>query len=253
MNLLKFSPANAKLKKLYNVKKLQKYLKGGRKIYSLDLLSGHTCPGAKECLSKVVVTEDGRRIKDGVETKFRCFSASQEALLGVVYNLRQHNLNLLKQCKTYAEMQQLIEQSFPKNAGIVRLHVAGDFFNQSYMFAWIQVAKNHPKTLFYGYTKSLPYWIKFRSIIPNNFVLTASYGGRYDNLIDMYGFRNAKVVFHPDEAKKLKLDIDHDDSHAALHGKSFALLIHGTMPKGSDSSKAIQLLRKSGIKYSYTR
>jgi hypothetical protein len=46
------------------------------------------------------------------------------------------------------------------------------------------------------------------------------------------------------------MEVDHDDSHAAMPGPSFALLIHGIQPKGSDAGKAVRALRGNG---SYSR
>ena len=43
--MLYFSEANAKIETLGKYLGLDK----GEKIYSLDLLSGYTCPGAKDC------------------------------------------------------------------------------------------------------------------------------------------------------------------------------------------------------------
>ena len=89
----------------------------------------------------------------------------------------------------------------------------------------------------------------------DNFVLTASYGGRDDHLIDdpTFNLRSAKVVFSEAEAEKLGLEIDHDDSHAArpsMRDKDFALLIHGTQPKGSEAATALKELKGKG---SYSR
>ena len=71
--------ANAKIEALKQVPELAEYLKDKRKVYSLDLLSGYSCPFAEKCLSKAVVQDNGKRkIKDGLKTEFRCFSASQE-------------------------------------------------------------------------------------------------------------------------------------------------------------------------------
>ena len=53
LETLQFSDANAKLEKLYQIPELQVWLADGRKVYSLDLLSGWSCPFAKDCLSKV--------------------------------------------------------------------------------------------------------------------------------------------------------------------------------------------------------
>jgi hypothetical protein len=63
-----------------------------------------------------------------------------------------------------------------------------------------------------------------------NFVLTASFGGRYDNLIEQHKLKYAKVVYSVEQAKELNLAIDHDDTHAYLTNESFALLLHGTQP-----------------------
>jgi|TARA_R110002049_G_scaffold125465_1_gene281137 hypothetical protein len=253
--MLKFSKANAKTEALKKVPELAEYLKDKKKIYSLDLLSGYSCPYAKACLSKAVVQSDGRRkIKDGVNNEFRCFSASQEVQYTNVFNLRKHNFDLLRQSKN---KDLLLMNSLPKNAGIVRIHVAGDFFNSEYMWAWWLTASENPNTLFYAYTKSLRYWLDVVNEMPilDNFILTASYGGRDDYLIDdpTFNFRSAKVVFSEAEAEKLGLEIDHDDSHAArpsLRNQDFALLIHGTQPKGSEAATALKELKGKG---SYSR
>ena len=111
----------------------------------------------------------------------------------------------------------------------------------------------HTDRLFYAYTKSLTYWLKYREWIDqlDNFVLTASYGGRNDDMIAEHNLRSAKVVFSETEAGEL--EIDHDDSHAArpsLKHQDFALLIHGTQPKGSEASEALKALKGKG---SYSR
>jgi len=253
--MLKFSKANAKTQALANDAELAEYLQGNRKIYSLDLLSGWSCPHAKDCLSKAIVQDNGKRkIKDGKDTQFRCFSASQEVQYTNVYNSRKHNFDLLRNLH-FEDMVELINGSLPKNAGIVRIHVAGDFFSQQYLDAWYIVALRNPKILFYAYTKSLRFWVGGVTEMPilHNFVLTASYGGRDDHMIDEFNLRSAKVVFSEAEAAELGLEIDHDDSHAAkpsLRDQSFALLIHGTQPAGSEASTALKKLKGKG---SYSR
>ena len=252
--MLKWSPANAKTHALAMIPTLQSYLQNKRKIYSLDLLSGWSCPMAVNCLSKVV---DGK-IVDGKFTKFRCFSASQEVVYPNVFRSREHNFNLLRSCKSSMDMVKLILDSMPKNLGICRIHVGGDMFNAKYMLAWASVAELNPDRLFYAYTKSLPYWLKFRDYFNSlpNFILTASYGGRHDSLIPQHNLRSAIVVYSESQAASLGLEIDHDDSHAAdpnKKGKDFALLIHGTQPAGSEAASALQLLRKNKVKHSYNR
>ena len=252
--MLKFSKANAKTQALANDAELAEYLTDKRKIYSLDLLSGYSCPYAEKCLSKAVVQDNGKRkIKDGKFTEFRCFSASQEVQYTNVYNSRKHNFDLLRNLH-HNDMFYMIDDSLPKDAGIVRIHVAGDFFNEEYMHAWYAVALNNPNTLFYAYTKSLRFWLSVNEFpILHNIVLTASYGGRDDHMIDQFNLRSAKVVFSEAEAEELGLAIDHDDTHAAkpsLRDESFALLIHGTQPAGSEAATALKQLKGKG---SYSR
>ena len=258
--MLRFSNANTKLKELYKVEALAEWLKFGRwdrkaKVYSLDLLSGWSCPFAKDCKSKVYetgeLTEKGNKqtyLQDGKDTIFRCFSASQEVLLPNVYNKRKANYELLKACESVEEMADLLDMSMPIDAGIVRQHVGGDFFNDRYFLAWLELASRHPDTLFYAYTKSLSFWVKHMDKVNslNNVVLTASRGGYQDHLIEKHNLRESVVVYSEQEAADMGLEIDHNDSHAALNGGNFALLIHGVQPKGSEAGKAVRELKGVG-------
>jgi hypothetical protein len=255
---MKYSNANSKLKKLYKLAKttLAKWLdrkidRAMAKVYSFDILSGVDCPFAFLCKSKAEVQEDGsRRIKDGPNTEFRCFSASQEVLFTNVYNSRKKNhddIHALPDCNAMADA---LLAALPADAGVVRIHVSGDFFNPEYFKAWMIVASCRPEILFYAYTKSLQYWVDHRSMVPDNMVLTASRGGRDDDMIEQHGLRSAKVVFSVAEAESLGLEIDNDDSHAsnpAIRDQDFALLIHGVQPKGSEAANALKILKKEEV------
>ena len=236
--MLKFSKGNAKLD-------------GNKKtIYTFSIPAGWTCPQAFECKSRVVIVEDRRTIKDGPHTKFRCFAASQEVLFTNTHAQRQFNLLALRAAKGVQAKFDLINSSLPSRAEYIRAHVSGDFFSQQYFDAWLGVALANPDKLFYAYTKSLNYWVERLDKIPSNLVLTASYGGRMDSLIDEHNLRSAKVVFSNEEADLAGLVIDHDDSLAMSNGPSFALLIHGTQPKGSDAAKAWQEVKTTQGGYS---
>lgn len=256
--MLKWSQANAKTEELKNVPELAVWLKEYPQVWSLDLLSGHTCPYAKECLSKVEIIAGKRTVVDGKHTKFRCFSASQEALFPNVYNLRKHNTDLLRAAKGIDGKFALLNESLPKKVGITRIHVGGDFFNQDYFDAWVKLAETHQDRLFYFYTKSLPFWLTYEWL-PSNMVGTASRGGYKDKLIDQYKLREAIVMADPvivqaimdsgDHDNYDGLAIDHNDAHAAVpewSDDSFYLLIHGKQPAGSDAGKAKSILKGVG-------
>src|SRR6187402_767742 len=209
-------------------------LQAGQWIFSLP--AGHTCPGAQDCLARV--NRHTGKLTDGPNAEFRCFSASAEAVYRGARELRWQNLDALQLAKTPTAMTTLLLNSLPDSATLVRIHVSGDFFSLPYFDAWIAVANARPSVVFYAYTKSLHYWIERKDSIPSNLRLVASYGGKYDHLIAEHNLRFARVVYSRYEARKLKLAIDHDDSHAFKGNKSFALLIHGTQPKGSRGSKS---------------
>lgn len=228
---LKFGKGNAKLSK---------------DIATFSIPAGHSCPFAYECEAKADRTTG--KIKDGKHQTFRCFAASQEALYPTVRNSRWHNFDLLRKIKTKQGMIDLIEASLPKKATMVRVHVSGDFFSQMYFDAWMDVAANHPDIKFYAYTKSIPYWLERRNIIPKNFNLTSSKGGSKDGMISLNNLKYAEVLFSEEQAAEMKLEIDHDDSHAYNGKKSFGLLVHGTQKKGTKAAVALSDLRKKGIK-----
>jgi len=233
--MLYFSKANTKLKRL------EKVIKG--KVYSFDLLSGHTCPFAKDCKSMAIVQSDGRlKVCDGPNTVFRCFSATQEAMWKCVFDKRAMNTKICQSAKTIAQLVDALSEALPMDAKAIRLHVAGDFFNKDYLTAWCYVAENFPDIRFYGYTKCIPFVIALRHIIPDNMKLVLSSGGTADKDISIakaYGFYEAIVVYYEKQAEALSLEIDHNDYHAYEPTKDFALLIHGTQPKNTLAGKAV--------------
>jgi hypothetical protein len=246
--MLRFSAANAKTKELTN-SSVKDWLIG-RKAYSLDLISGWTCPQAKECLSKVKIVDGKKKIVDGPDTLFRCFSASQEVLYPAVYNLRKHNFDTLRELKSCVRIAERILVDLPQTAGIIRIHVGGDMFSYEYFKAWTIVANAKPDVLFYFYTKSLHFWLKYLKEfgpLPENLVGTASRGGKLDHLIKEHNLREARVIFSMEEANGQPVDFtDEWAANPKTKDTSFCLLLHGTMPSGSEAAKAWQKIKKSG-------
>ena len=233
-NLLKFGNPNDKLKKM--VKRL------GVTLKTFTLPAGHTCPGAKDCLSRADRVTG--KIKDGPDTEFRCFAASAEAVYPSLRNMVWHNFELIKDALKNGvdDLANLSCESLPKKYDVLRVHVGGDYFSEKYLQAWIEVAKRNPDKVFYSYSKSLHFMKKYA--LPSNLVLTASRGGKYDELIDLHGWKEALVVYSKQEAIDKGLEIDHDDSHAAYGDDNFALLLHGVQPKGSAAGEALKQIKK---------
>jgi len=233
--MLKFSKGNAKLSK---------------QTLIFNLPAGRTCPGALYCKSFAVIGENGKRhIMDTPQTQFRCFAASSEVQYDTVFNNRLENLQTIVEYLSISvdhaanQLNVALQHYRTKNTQLIRIHESGDFFSSEYLQTWIRVAQMNPELKFYCYSKSLEFFLNIE--LPENFYLTASYGGKFDYLIDESFFsRYAKVFMNDEEAENAGLEVDHDDSHC-FGNKPFALLVHGTQPKGSTWGAAIRQRRKN--------
>ena len=208
-----------------------------------DLPAGHTCKYAKDCRSKA--DRKTGKITDSEGMTFRCFAASGESAFPPVRAMRWRNFDIIR--KSNDMVQTILDGIYYNNVQrmpVFRIHSSGDFFSQEYFDAWISIALTFPNTRFYAYTKALPFWVERLEYIPENFMLNASKGGTHDHLIDEYGLKCAEVVLTVEEAKTKGLEIDIDDKIAAFGKNSFALLIHGTQPAGSEQMKAVTKIRK---------
>ena len=180
-------------------------------VYEWNMPSGHTCPSAKECLVKV----DRKTGKFNNKSKaYRCYSAMTERFPAV----REHRW------KNFDFIKSGGIPTIPKKAEHIRIHASGDFYSQSYFDMWVQLAKGNPDIEFWAYTKSLKFWINRLNDIPSNFTITASRGGRYDELIDEYNLKNTTIVKTEEEANQLGLPIDTNDDLARQPNINFALV-----------------------------
>jgi hypothetical protein len=237
-------------------------------FFSFSLPAGWTCQGASQCLARA--DRITGKLTEGKHCQFRCFAASAEWQTAV-RKLRWNNLDALKALKSKEEMAKalirMIATKVPRYArSVFRIHVSGDFFNETYFQAWIAVANYFPNTLFYGYSKSLSIWAKYKKNMPKNLRLVASFGSRFDNLINKNKLRFSVVVKSEEEAANYKLSknwqdklgrktgikIDHDDSLLFAGKEPFALLVHGTQRPGSVYSEALKKLGGKSGKSSYT-
>ena len=234
MNLLKLSKGNAKL---------------SNDTLILSISAGITCPGSNNCKAWVTLKDDKRVLNRGSESMFTCFAASEELRYPNVFKSRKYNYNLINSYvvkKDINGLTHLINESIQakkKNINKFRIHESGDFFNIIYLKAFINVARLNKDIKFYCYSKSLDLFMKV--FLPNNFYMVASYGSKFDYLIDQgYFTKYSKVVFSEEEAKKLNLKIDKDDS-LCFGNKPFALLLHGMQEKGSKAGEALKLINRN--------
>ena len=238
-NLFKFGVNNTKLKNTITFSKS----------------SGLTCPGANKCKAYADINAQGKRsVKRFKDTEFTCYSATLEALYPSLYNLTRHNTSLLNEYIKKDDFNGLVEcfnvslnKKRSKNINLVRWNQSGDIYSRFELEALKKVCELNKDLMFYFYSKNLILYPSNRSI-PNNMKITASYGGKYDYLIDRgYFKRFSKVVFSTNEAKILNLPIDVDDTHAYQDkgANGFALLLHGTQEKNTRASEALKEIKRN--------
>jgi hypothetical protein len=179
-------------------------------VYEYNLPTGTTCPFAMEC--KVVVDKVTGKF-DVTKGQYRCYASSAERF-PAVRNHRHNNFDFVKNGGIPV---------IPKGCKSIRIHSSGDFFNQSYFDMWLKLAEENPSVEMWAYTKSLKYWINRLNDIPKNLILTASYGGKADDLIERFNLKNVKVYAEIEEVPTNR-PIDTNDNYARTPNVNFALL-----------------------------
>lgn len=86
---------------------------------------------------------------------------------------------------------------------------------------WLEIARENPEVEMWAYTKSLNYWVNRISSIPSNLTLTASYGGKHDNLIKKYNLKHAIVT---KDSTLTDMPYDTNDDMARIPNQAFYLL-----------------------------
>lgn len=101
----------------------------------------------------------------------------------------------------------------------IRIHSSGDFYSKDYLNKWIAIANNNPNVVFYCYTKSIPLFIK--TVLPENFRVVYSLGGKYDYLIKEHNLRSCETVNY---YSSLADSSDDDDSMIIFSNRNIELI-----------------------------
>lgn len=179
-------------------------------VYEWNLPTGTTCPFALECKVTVDRLTGKFNIKRG---QYKCYAASPERFPAV----REHRW------KNFEFVKGGGIPTIPDDCKSIRIHASGDFFNQDYFDMWIKLANENSKIEFWAYTKSIQYWVNRLGQIPDNFTLTASYGGSQDNLIEKYNLKNV-IVYPSEDLVPIDRPVDSNDDWARKPKINFALL-----------------------------
>jgi hypothetical protein len=224
----------------------------------LSVPAGHTCkPWATKCFT--FADKETGKITDGKHQEFRCYAASMESRYPAHRKSLWNNYHILNEHKhdpeeVYKTLLSSVlpyihehQKEYEQDPKIRIFGTSGDFWHENIYKGCLALASALNPIRVYWYTKSIPFIIKYQNIEPPNLEQNASIGGRYDHFIELFGLKSAKVVHSYEEAYNLGLPIDQRDELASEAGGSFAILLHGTQPKGSNAAKALQQLKKKGF------
>jgi len=130
------------------------------RLFEFNLPAVSTCPFADTC-------------------KEICYADKGTFKYPVVQAKYHSNYELTKNKDLFIKVVQ--NEIIKKRIEYVRIHSSGDFYNLKYLKSWLEIARNNPNVIFYGYTKSVPL---FQNVdLPQNFIFCFSTGGKADHLI----------------------------------------------------------------------
>lgn len=166
-----------------------------------------TCPGAKDCVLGCYAKQ-GFFVMPSVR-------AGQEKRLELTFT--DHFPEVMS-----AELKR-------RKVKILRIHDSGDFYSEAYLKKWLTVVEQNPKVQFYAYTKMVPLFAK--RILPANFKVIFSYGGKWDHRIVPEIHAHAQVFPSTQELKKAKYADSSRDDSVALRSRKVGLVYHGAKSK----------------------
>lgn len=176
----------------------------GLKVMNFGITAGVSCPQAGAC------------------AKF-CYAKKGAYRFGNVKPVFAERLEITKRIDFPELMWQEIVE---KSCDVVRIHDSGDFYNREYLSQWLKVIESLPHVQFYAYTKSHDL-IDEVIVLPENFIVIKSEGGKLDYKIDRENDRHSKIFPTLDELLKAGyIDTSENDLNAIGTNKKIGLLIH---------------------------
>lgn len=172
-----------------------------------------TCPNASNCVNGCYARSGTYRFKNTLNAYETRLTATQADNFVDLMNA---------EIKYYARVY---------NNLFIRIHDSGDFYSQEYAFKWFEIMRQNPAVKFYAYTKMISMFTDFKllGIIPENFTVIYSFGGKEDYLIDRSTDRHAYVFSSSNELDAMGYANGTDNDMIAAEGKSnkIGLVYHG--------------------------
>lgn len=147
---------------------------------------------------------------------------------------RAHKRNF--QLSKQDNFAQVISEELSRRKKIkrVRIHDAGDFYNEGYLLKWLYIIRAFPQIEFYAYTKMVALFksLAQKQCLPSNLTTIYSYGGKQDHLINPSIDRHSAVFSSLEDLLAAGYsDASKDDSVATGVNHKIGLVYHGAKSK----------------------
>lgn len=113
-----------------------------------------------------------------------------------------------------------------------RIHTSGDYLSMDYFMMWRDIMLRLPHVKFYSYTKQVSMFknIKAMGLMPDNFTVVFSYGGKEDHLIDRKVDRHARIFANQTKLANSRYSsaAETDESAANPNIRRVGLVFHGS-------------------------
>lgn len=123
-----------------------------------------------------------------------CFALGGNYLFKSVKDAQERRLQASKQ-DNFIDI--MCKELINLRVGAVRVHDSGDYYDELYLDKWIEIARRNSSIIFYSYTKSIDFFKSdvntWKKTLPSNMVITFSYGGKHDHLINRETDKHALV------------------------------------------------------------
>ena len=176
-----------------------------------------TCPNAQKCVAGCYARSGTYRFKNSVNA----YEKRLELTLSNDFADIMSAAVTLERLKAVRNEQRLF----------IRIHDSGDFYSEQYLAKWVDVMQRNPSVQFYAYTKQVSMFKKFKALglLPDNFKVIFSLGGREDALIDREHDRHARVFDTIESLNASGYVNGTDDDMVAASGASnlIGLVYHG--------------------------
>lgn len=139
--------------------------------------------------------------------------------------------------------QMIAEIKSKRKVHAIRIHDSGDTFSRAYFMVWKSIMEACPDTLFYSYTKMVPLFKKMtmEGILPKNFTVIYSQGGKFDHLIDKNKDRHSHVFATEEDCLSAGYVLNEVDDMPAtdLSIMKIGLVVHGPIVYNKMMNRAV--------------